>query len=402
MATTDATGTASQLMDAGGYVTVVDAFYTIQLPRSVRPGGNRAYHDLHTWAGVKPGDHLLLADPGFGSTANAVTVPEEVGATAYSAYAAGGGSSFYAYSNFIDPATRMGSVDVYGSLATTDFLIVTQDANAGQFLYAANQSLATNTVDLSGGTYANNVDASFMFTNAPAIGTISATNYLATSRGPIWVGTSAADITSGAATLTFSARPEPALVTSIVETDVTPSGALAGQFLVDWKPIATATTYDLANRSLLPLTGDGPIFDQPTHAVTWTLGATGATPDAAVVNLRATRDSTEFRQWTWDIVAPHGATGIAYPVLPTGADAYNALTDDSIILDGVKLAKVPGGYDTIRAGALGGSILVGATATAQGSIAYETWPHNQVSIKATEGLAPVGQFLKNSLRAALH
>src|SRR5580693_1936798 len=49
---TDATGTASQLLGAGGYVTVVDPF-PIE-PSFIAPS------NLYTWAGVNPGDHLVL------------------------------------------------------------------------------------------------------------------------------------------------------------------------------------------------------------------------------------------------------------------------------------------------------------------------------------------------------
>src|ERR1700761_8486475 len=49
--TTDATGTASQALASGGYVTVVDPFSQGAAPSN-----------LYTWASVKPGDHLELGD----------------------------------------------------------------------------------------------------------------------------------------------------------------------------------------------------------------------------------------------------------------------------------------------------------------------------------------------------
>src|SRR5262245_25587661 len=60
-ATTDAAGHASADMAAGGFVTAINPFDTVQAPTSD--------DDLRTFAGVKPGDQLVLDQPFIDSIA---------------------------------------------------------------------------------------------------------------------------------------------------------------------------------------------------------------------------------------------------------------------------------------------------------------------------------------------
>ena len=398
---TDATGSASQLMDAGGFVTVVDAFYNIQLARgSVRPGGNRASHDLHTWAGVKPGDHLRLSDTGFGSSTVNVTVPANAVASSISLYAAGGDPSFGAYANFVDPRTLMGTASVYGGLTTTDFLVVTADEGMGQFIYAPNTAVA-NDVTIPG-PYVANTQATFTLTNVPDVGTVSGNTYLATPRGAIWETELAADVSSGGVMFNFT-RPAPTDVTAILDSRVSTADDVAAQYFIDWKPIAAATTFDYENRTLAKFdAAHPPMCDHPTNALTWMESAGGVVPDLLVADIIVTRIAPDFLSWQWEVTAPHSAIGVAYPVLPTDAAQYNQVADDNCSIGSVRLAKVPGGYDAVRAGVLSGSFLALAGSTATGSLAYEQWVDPQPMFRALHALSPVGTLLKSSLRTALH
>jgi hypothetical protein len=78
------------------------------------------------------------------------------------------------------------------------------------------------------------------------------------------------------------------------------------------------------------------------------------------------------RTWSWHIVGPHGATTtLALPTLPfDGRFDYNPAATDSAAFVELTGARLPGGYDAIRANAFG-SLTAIAPAT-PGSLAIET------------------------------
>jgi hypothetical protein len=394
MKLTDATGTASQVMDAGGYVTAVDAFRNNELRR--RPG-RPADHDLHTWAGVKPGDHLVLPRADFFSTNVDVTVPAFTGALAYLVHYSGSDP------DPLDDAPALiqqsgvvtTTISLYGNHTMADFLVSAEDGTQEQYVYAANQSTAA-AVDLSALQYTPMTDVTFSVTGLPAdLTSAYGDNYLVAPHGLVWQAQSSNDVSSGAVTLTLH-RPTPA-VTSVLQLDVTDPTEVANSYIVDWKPAAAATTIDATSRRL-KVYGTAPAFAQASHSVTWTEGATGADGDAAIVQMEGSR-AVGQTYWNWELVTAHTATGAVFPVLPTGADQYNALADDSTSLQSVRVVKLPGGYDALRAVSLGGSLATLVT-SATGQLAYSQWPWvnpNPVT-RTSPPLSPVGQFLKKAFR----
>ena len=218
----------------------------------------------------------------------------------------------------------------------------------------------------------SSTNVTMMFANVPAAYTgITFRNVLVSPRGPVLDGLFSTDVTAGAASLTFS-RPPVTSAVSVTAIHPTPSNTIGSHSVVQWGA-PSVLAVDLAG-ALLPLYDTVPSFTSATHAVSWTAG-TGAAPDFVIGDVRAYRFSAPpYASWRWRIVAPY-ATTVALPVLPAAVGEYNIVDDDFPTVDQLTTAKVPGGYDAVRArlhslsnpGQLEG-LVTGAT----GRIVYET------------------------------
>jgi hypothetical protein len=156
-------------------------------------------------------------------------------------------------------------------------------------------------------------------------------------------------VTAGAATVALRRAAIPGA--KAVTRTVFFNGGLGDHQVEDWGPIG-AYTFNGAN-VLLHEFATRPEYNLETRAFTWTV-LPGAAPDLAIARGYFSRSDGKSQQgWTWEIVVPYSGTAVAYPVLP-GPDAkYNPVAaTDSVELDRVLTAKVPGGYDAIRATAL--------------------------------------------------
>lgn len=339
--TTDATGVASATMEPGGFVTAVDPYVT---QRGI------AFADLRTFAAVKPGDELLLQQ-GSASTPITLTfvLPTDDGLTAeYDVNTTCGSQTFVSQGS----GTMPGGVGSYSGCGTTlDVLVVARDPQGTptSWLYQAGVAVTDGgTIDLTASTYQAIVETSFVFQNGPAAASfVELSNALISPRGVVSSLSRSSDLTAGAGTVNVS-RAQPAGTTSVTtamfqDTSGTPVGQHA---VLAWSPTAATHTIDLAG-ALLPEYSQAPAVAAATHTIAWT--STGTTqPDFVISRIEAIRESP-LLGWRWQMVAPYTGTSVALPVLPTDLAAYNYVATDLITFDDLITAKVPGGYDAVRA-----------------------------------------------------
>lgn len=336
---TDATGTASATIAAGGSVTAVNPF-----PRRA-PAAVSGADDLRTFAGVALGDHLFLTGslPAVQFTLHAPAVPGAAeylvltgcGSAVIPANTGSGGSG-------PDPT---GSVTLSGCGGTADVLVVAHnsDSNPISALYHAGVTITDGgTVDLTADSYQAVADLSLGYTNlAPGTGALSATYALGTAHGvfePLF--TAGAEVVDGMASVTQQA-PSFTGAIAAVDTSITLN---AQHHVVDWGPYTASYQIDLASQ-LLPDIVDTPGFDPTTGRISWTEAATGARPDLTSAAILVSRGE---RTWHWEIAAPYAPGELRFPVLPTEVFAWTPMVDDAITVEHVMNARLPGGYAAVR------------------------------------------------------
>jgi hypothetical protein len=345
--TTDATGTASAVMTAGGSVTAVNPFPP-PVAVAPTPGGKISTDELRTFVGVKPGDHLVL------NHAATTFVTFQLNATAaegnpntYDVFTSCGTSTIVpggggGGSGSPDPG---GVVSLENCNGTADVAILASQVNpesspqpvAG--LYHPNALVMDDyTLDLTADTFQALTGVQITYLNAPDA-VISALHAPITAHGAL--GPFLGDASGGTVTI-----QEPTL-TGVTQAAVGTSLVLNSHHQVlDWGAFTTAYELDLANLLLPEITSD-PAFDTATTKLTWSEATTGATPDLTFVTLFDRRPDP-LRRWHWELAAPHPAGEIKFPKLPTDIYDWKPAEGDEIILDPVSNAKVPGGYDAVR------------------------------------------------------
>jgi hypothetical protein len=337
---TDAQGKASQLMPNGGYVTAIDAYAAPTATTS---------HRLTTFAGVKPGDQLVVGDSAFSTASMTVTLPVEtdpnivryeVQTPCGTGYANSAGSGNV-------PTT---SLNLSRCGANTDFLIIPFDNNnnAISFIYEPNVAVTNQgSLDLTGKSYTATTNRMYTFMNKPAgLATLFVTQYVGSAKGLLFTQTNP---TTGVPAIGTVMLPAIANGVSIVEGRAF-SQTGSTHLSIDWAPLATtAYTTDFGARMLVDITG--PLYEASTHKLLWTIGASGVAADYAEVEVRGTRTvaAQDDRFVQWQMIAPYMPDGVYYPTLPTSTYDYNWDADDSFDISLLTLGKVPGGYDTVRA-----------------------------------------------------
>jgi hypothetical protein len=358
---TDATGTASQTLGSGGYVTVVDPFPSL-------PGFTDldTLSDLYTWAGVKPGDHLELYESTTSGTSTTFTLETAIvaNATTYdvSGLCAAGDGGFGSLTppNGSGAVVPTGQVTFYGC-TTADVYVAAYDSSNTLLatLWHPGLSVTANqTVDLSTSDhYATAIPATYTYTNVPSIN-VQVDYDMVGSNGSINALDQVGPVGSGSATVTVAQPVLPAGDVAFVDTTfTTPSNS---HDVYAWSPAAN-TSYTLdASTAVLPDVTSAPAFDYATDQLSWTPGS-GATPDAVLAEVDFEGDPAIS---SWSIVAPYADGVVQFPQL---ADLMPAMTD-TMEIGQLSSAKVPGGYDAIRAFALAEldpTIVVGLGASGQ-------------------------------------
>ena len=359
--TTDASGTASAVMYAGGYVTAIN------------PYGAQGQDDLETFAGVKPGDHLLLRRALVPDTAITVNVsaPDE-GVPGYSVYSPcnNAGATLAPPAVLLATAVPVsGQISLSNCGSATDFLVVASDGTPTDYLYAANVAVADQgSADLTAGTYAPLTTRTLTYTNLPSAQSLSIENDVLDPLGLIYIAGTETPVDQPNATV---AIPEFPGESDLLQTTFN-NQTYSQQVLFDWGHLGAAFSTDVGARALQNFTGS-PTFDAATHAGSIPLDtAAGGAADFSLFFMTVSRTSAQ-RTWSWTIAAPYAAT-VTLPTLPTDVFDYNVGSADSAGVNGWVNGKVPGGYDAVRALLLATS---GPEGLAIGSAGAATFVHSQ-------------------------
>lgn len=356
---TDDTGIAQAVMDAGGYVTAINPFTT---PIEVRGlAGILPPDELRTFAGVKPGDHLVLThddDPAtFGLS---VTVPEISNGTQYEVHSTCGSGDVFPPPPpppGIRLASASGLVDLTQGCTTADFLVVSHRNNEGDQLVSAFFHPDVTVAGVEGidftqpvsDSYTALTTATFSYTNAPDVGSIRATHYLASVRGmfdrtPPFGGT--VFLTDGAGSIDV-AEPDAQGLIGILDTRVV---LTADHHMLQWGPNAPSYESDMAGVLLRDVLSS-PSYDIATQQLRWTEATAGATADLTTAEIQVTRQLPDSQtRWNWRIAAPYTTGRLQFPTLPV--TTWTPVTGNGVGTARFVNAKVPGGYDLARPRAL--------------------------------------------------
>jgi len=371
---TDANGVVFATMEAGGYVTAIDPFAAVSVPTGIARTS-----DLRTFGGVKPGDQLKLNVRGQDPTVNfTLTLPTEPNALFY---------QLHTPCQILDVTDTDGSgglpgpggpISLTGCGTTTDFVIVAHDPDGFPItsIHKPNVVLVEGgTIDLTAETFVATQDVTFSYESVPSnIGSLNVASFLASPRGSIAEAFSSALATNNMAMTTPVKRPVVAGSLQITATTFF-GGNFGRPQVIEWGPPTTAYTLSMGNlltpTILVPDYTSVPGFDATTHAITWTTDAIGKLPDFTVANVFFDRTVGLAQTWIWEIVAPHTTTSIAFPVLPAPDDRFNALGTDNTNVNELTTAKVPGGYDAIRANVLALEGPTGLVTGAAGQVVFQ-------------------------------
>ena len=372
--TTDATGTASALMNAGGYVTAVDPFEVAAgLPTKI----------VRTFAGVKEGDHLLLDEPTDPTQISIIfqgPVYNNVLLRSYTITPSCGPSlTMNPQPGPTGDKSAHGTLTLYGCGAQADFHVVAKDISGDVLVsqFTAGQPITANaTIDTSEAGFSNAPQRMYTLTNVPnTVGQFTFTDHqLSTLAWGAQPGARAPGAGTGTTTLAMKV-PTFTNATSMIEAVATANRNR--HTLLSWGPFAATYTSDAGTRVLKAFASD-PAYSAATHAVSWTESANGASPDFVHLLANGIRGNEGF-YIDWQMVAPYSEGTATLPTLPPGMYDLNFADTDSIEL-GVRQYKVPGGFDATRASFFISQSLPAATGEAS-SVEHE--PPIQARTQAT-------------------
>jgi hypothetical protein len=333
-------GIASQVMAPGGSVTALIEGSIV---------GN--IDSVHTYSGVKPGDHLQLAvNPPFIGIAVDVTFPSLNSYTHYRVDTGCGGTEQFLTSTPTSTVTL--PVNLFACGVATDFVITTDNGDGGpqSMLVASNVAVADGTAVTLTGAYAAAVNTTVSVDGlSTSAGAFELGQAWVSPRGQFFQASGTVDALGGAATASLTTPTTAVGQGVVISTARVPFGGISGPVIAE-VGVSGDHAIHAAGLTLHPF-ATTPQFDQTSHAISWTEDATGATPDLSYINLQVSRSATET-QWTWEMVAAHQTT-MTLPVVPTDVADINVASNDFVILNGVATATGPGGYDAMRPIALG-------------------------------------------------
>ena len=388
---TDTAGSASAVMVAGGYVTVV-----VPQPQLAVVSGMSLRYSLFTWAGVKPGDHLVLDQSYLAGQAKTVQFTLPIDLQHFSA-------NYHIASNCgsADTTTAAGSAQSTVVLSasftncpndTADVIVYATNSNntiVSSFSVLAQPIVDQGMVDYTAEAYGAPTSRSFELDNNDApTQPIYATEHIATARGQLYTN----QITLALEATAIGTQTLPALPTGSFEpveldqhVDVTARTlyefGTTGNYTRDWSAVRIPD-FDSSTT---------PSLDTASHAVTWVnTAATSVAPDvsAAVVYANRTVDATTSISFTWFIAGPATTPSLIYPTVPTDVEDFNIKPSDSHGIAGLQQLAMPGGYDALRAMIFGG--------------AYPTLATGKISLTSYDfSLGFVGR-MRSPVRAAIN
>lgn len=381
----DGSGNARQQMNPGGYVTAL-------MPAPPPPallGGPSATYYAFTWAGVKPGDHLLLSPPALSEPSptipTTITIPvDAVNAATVTQYEI---ESTCSYSTFVAPPTGSGAtntaaaVSFWDGCTAADVVVMALDGTGqpvSSFAIAGQPVTANANIDYTAQTYAASLARTFTLSNNPdPATTIAVDDEYLTGRGVLVSGIGGTASAENPATLALQVPAQPQGSLDFIHA--TQNAASTNRNFFEW-----GTTGDYTQdwgMHLLPDFATAPSLDTGTHVLSWTTTGGAATADYALVGISAYRSATNT-QWLWGIAAPSG-TQVAFPNLPPDVVDLNVTATDSFSLGDARIYKVPGGYDAAR-----GNLFQTTTPTATGATGTATFNEYQPPLAVSAKHAP--------------
>ncbi len=365
----DQNNSAKAVMAAGGYVTVVE------------PGRSATAHSLSTWAGVQPGDHLIL-DRRSVATSVTFTVPLDPNnqPANYQLYTTCGNTT-------LPPPAVAAAVPISIPISlrncgpNADVVVASLDASnrpLAAFSIVGQALSDGGTIDYTAQAYVAPVLHTYRLDNNPDPNSpIQLVDGFVTQRGIEFQAESLA--LGGSPAISRGQLPVTPVnaigVVSIVQ-DVTNTE----RRYIEWG--TTATYIRDWGAELLPDFAAMPALDPATHVVSWT--ATGGTlaSDLSGVALSATRANDS---WTWQMFGA-ASTSMTLPTVPTDVADFNiTATDTSSVLTAVS-AKVPGGWDALRATVFQGPQPSGATGAYSVTFAHQLAARQPAQRLAKDGV----------------
>ncbi|HEY4059259.1 MAG TPA: hypothetical protein VGM39_21730 [Kofleriaceae bacterium] len=322
---TDATGTASAPMPAGGSVTVAGAGVT---------NGT-----VYTYLDVKNGQELTIGAPTSAPTTPfqiSVTIPSTVQPTAQD-FLVNATCNINA-SN--ESNARTLTMMVKAGCTTADFYAETKDSSFKTTATAWRPAQPVSpgaTIDM-GTAFTPPTMSTLSISHAPQFTTITpALDLVVGSFYPV-ASPFNSDITitngMGAKLLTHASIPG-----SSLETRLQVEG-LGNQFWIK-RTAPGAVTLDLSDGNL-PSVSAGVDYSPTSGAVTWQ--ESGHAVDTSAANLTVRKGTA--RNFTRLVIGPHDGTSLHVPKLPTSLAQFNAAADDTVTAT-VAIGSFPGGYSRI-------------------------------------------------------
>ncbi|HET9993195.1 MAG TPA: hypothetical protein VFQ65_31885, partial [Kofleriaceae bacterium] len=265
----DASGNARQVMNAGGYATAL-------VPNVLIGGfGGGMQYTAATWAGVKPGDHLILTPPAGGgvSIPATVTIPLDAAHAAtivqYVVQSTCGSTS-------VPPPSGSGATNVAVAMSfdagctAADVFVAGVDASSqpvSSFAISGQPVTANEMIDYTLKTYAAAGTRTYTFNNFTVNDlAILVTDNISTGRGVLYSGIGAQASTTSPATLTTPYPAQPSGSLDVVFANQ--QASVTDRNFVEWGTTGPYTTDWAAD--LLPDFATAPTLDTGTHVVGWT------------------------------------------------------------------------------------------------------------------------------------
>jgi hypothetical protein len=340
---TDASGLARVEMQGGGFVTAVNPFGT--------PADG--IDDLRTYAAVQVGDLLVLESDSRASTITVpVTAPVDPGAARYQLHTTCGSGSLA-----VQNGVARGNLVLTNCNNVADVLLETFDANDAPLRSIFRPGLAVVDGDPlvlpNGYEPIPNIEVTFSGFDGK---TIAARTALASPLGQLRETSFDVTIGSGVGTKQLAL---PNILDGRIVTESRPNTdelALGTHRLLDWGPANFNQFINLFDVRLLDITSSPEFF--PPRSVFWGESAFVATQlesapppddrsaDFTIVTLAITR---ETKTWRWTLATRHDGPSATLPLLPIELGDLNVAPGDTVEITQLMMAKVPGGYDAVRA-----------------------------------------------------
>jgi hypothetical protein len=350
---TDDTGTASAVMNDGGFATVIE-------PQALSVT-NASAQVLVTFSGVKQGDVLHDdVDP----VATTTTAKVEMTAPVDHNVAT---DTYTLLTTCPDSSTTLSNDSVGSNLAGTsvnladcsvgDMVVETFNANDApvDFLFDANVAVSNGSSIVLTGTYVPVVDQVFAYTDVPPeVAEVVVEDNLLGDNGSYTTSSVLAFAGAASGSATLAVPGSGSGVTAAFGTALVPGTSTSvadEQVLVSWGPVpGTPIAIDVGSlrlRSWVTQPELNPVAEQ----LTWSVDNAGIVPDYVVAALTDSRTTTTgTTTWDWLIAGGGNEDGaINYPTLPTDIFDFNFHDTDSVTVDTVAGAQTAGGYDAARA-----------------------------------------------------